>query len=195
MRLEFDEQGYVCCILYGCSTGSCVEYTGLVPTQPEEYKDIDDWADRAQTQAYKLDSNGNLTYDEERAAALQKERTVRDTAGLVVDLLGAATAISTSTNTEFTLYTAEEDGLYGVSFTASWASNADGIRACFLKKPNDTYLAASRVRAGGTGAIQQNVFAYVYLNAGESIKGTVWQNSGASLNLSYYVAQVVKFFM
>lgn len=73
MRLEFDEQGYVCCILYGCSTGNCIEYTGLVPTEPEEYEDIDDWADRAQTQAYKLDNNGNLIYDAERAAALPDE--------------------------------------------------------------------------------------------------------------------------
>lgn len=70
MRLEFDEQGYVCCILYGCLSGSCVEYTGLVPTQPEQYKDIDDWADRAQTQAYKLDAEGNLTYDSGRAEEL-----------------------------------------------------------------------------------------------------------------------------
>lgn len=70
MRLEFDKQGYVCCILYGCESGSCVEYTGLVPTQPEEYKDIDDWADRAQTQAYKLNEEGNLTYDSGRAAEL-----------------------------------------------------------------------------------------------------------------------------
>ena len=70
MRLEFDKQGYVCCILYGCESGSCVEYTGLVPTQPEEYKNIDDWAERAQTQVYKLDEEGNLTYDAERVAEL-----------------------------------------------------------------------------------------------------------------------------
>lgn len=63
MRLEFDAQGYVCCILYGCESGSCVEYTGTVPTQPEKYADIDDWANRAQTQAYYLNDQGNLTYD------------------------------------------------------------------------------------------------------------------------------------
>lgn len=73
MRLEFDEQGYVRCVLYGCYTGHCSEYTGLVPTEPEAYEDIDDWADRAQTQAYKLDSNGNLIYDAARAATLPGE--------------------------------------------------------------------------------------------------------------------------
>lgn len=76
MRLEFDEQGYVCCILYGCSTGSCTEYAGLVPTEPEEYSDIDDWADRAKVQAYKLDTNGNLVYDAAKAATLPGEDDV-----------------------------------------------------------------------------------------------------------------------
>ena len=66
MRLEFDENGYVCCILYGCYSGSCKEYTGTVPTEPEEYSDIDDWADRAQTRAYYLDDKGNLAYDASR---------------------------------------------------------------------------------------------------------------------------------
>ena len=69
MRLEFDKNGYVCCILYGCMSGACVEYTGSVPTQPEEYKDIDDWANRAQTNAYYLDSAGNLAYDSSKAVS------------------------------------------------------------------------------------------------------------------------------
>lgn len=70
MRLEFDEQGYVCCVLYGCSTGSCVDYAGLVPSEPEEYADLDDWADRAEYRAYKLDDEGNLSYDATRAEEL-----------------------------------------------------------------------------------------------------------------------------
>lgn len=76
MRLEFDEQGYVCCVLYGCESGSCTEYTGTVPTQPEEYESIDDWANRAKVQAYKLDASGNLTYDAGRAASLCPEDEV-----------------------------------------------------------------------------------------------------------------------
>lgn len=63
MHLEFDNKGYVCCILYGCHTENCVEYTGKVPTEPEAYADIDDWAERAYTRAYKLDDAGNLVYD------------------------------------------------------------------------------------------------------------------------------------
>lgn len=73
MRFEFDNEGYVCCILCGCTSGSCVEYTGLVPTEPEEYADMDDWADRAQTQAYYLNEQGNLTYDAEYAASIPAE--------------------------------------------------------------------------------------------------------------------------
>lgn len=73
MRLEFDNDGYVCCVLYGCTTGSCTEYTGLVPNEPETFEDIDDWANRAQIQAYKLNDLGNLVYDAERAATLCDE--------------------------------------------------------------------------------------------------------------------------
>lgn len=73
MRLEFDNDGYVCCVLYGCTTGSCTEYTGLIPNEPETFEDIDDWANRAQTQAYKLNDLGNLVYDAERAASLCDE--------------------------------------------------------------------------------------------------------------------------
>lgn len=78
MRFKFDEQGYVRCILYGCTTGSCVEYSGLVPSQPEEYKDMDDWAERAKTQAYYLDTNGNLAYDAELAATIPNEGDLVD---------------------------------------------------------------------------------------------------------------------
>lgn len=90
MRLEFDEQGYVCCILYGCQSGSCVEYTGLVPTQPEEYADMDDWADRAKTQAYYLNDKGNLTYDAERASALPDEDKVSPYTAEMCEMLGIA---------------------------------------------------------------------------------------------------------
>jgi len=76
MRLEFDENGYVCSVLFGCISGSCVEYTGLVPEEPEKYADLDDWADRAQVQAYYLDDLGNLIYDAERAAALPAEDSI-----------------------------------------------------------------------------------------------------------------------
>lgn len=195
MRLEFDEQGYVCCILYGCSTGTCTEYTGTVPNQPEAYADIDDWANRAQTQAYKLGSDGNLVYDAARAASLLPGRSVRDTAELVVDLIDVERSIATNTNVTLTLYTADIAGLYGVSFTVGWQSNTSGIRACILLKPDDTYLSSSRIYAGGSGTIQQNISAYVYLDAGESIKGMVWQNSGSTLSLGLCLAQVVKFTM
>lgn len=76
MRLKFDSAGYVCCVLYGCTTDGCAEYEGAVPTEPEEYTDIDDWADRAKVQAYKLDANGNLIYDASKADALPDENDV-----------------------------------------------------------------------------------------------------------------------
>lgn len=73
MRLKFDSAGYVCCVLYGCTTDGCAEYEGTVPTEPEAYTDIDDWADRAKVQAYYLNSSGNLTYDATVAATIPDE--------------------------------------------------------------------------------------------------------------------------
>ena len=76
MRFEFDDNGYVSCILYGCYTGSCSAYTGRVPSEPEAYEDMDDWANRAKVQAYKLNSSGNLVYDAEKAASIPDENEV-----------------------------------------------------------------------------------------------------------------------
>lgn len=76
MHFEFDANGYVSCILYGCESGSCVEYEGLVPSEPEEYADMDDWADNAKVQAYYLDSDGNLAYDQNKAEVLPAEDEV-----------------------------------------------------------------------------------------------------------------------
>ena len=76
MRFEFDDEGYVSCIFEGCYSGSCTDYEGLAPNEPEEYLDMDDWADGAQTRAYYLDDNGNLAYDAERAASMPGENDV-----------------------------------------------------------------------------------------------------------------------
>lgn len=76
MHFEFDSEGYVKTILYGCYTGSCIEYNGSVPSEPEEYADMDDWADNAKVQAYYLDAKGNLAYDANRAASLCDEDEV-----------------------------------------------------------------------------------------------------------------------
>ncbi len=70
MRIQYDANGYVILILYGCTSAASVEYTGLVPNQPIAYADMEDWAERAKIQAYKLDTQGNLVFDAEKAAAL-----------------------------------------------------------------------------------------------------------------------------
>lgn len=90
MRIEFDEQGYVRCILYGCSTGACIEYTGLVPEEPEKYADIDDWANRALTNAYYLNDAGNLTYDASKAVN-----------EVPVDVTGSYFSVETLTNSRW----------------------------------------------------------------------------------------------
>lgn len=103
MRLEFDENGYVCCVLYGCMSGSCQEYTGIVPTEPEEYADIDDWADRAKVQAYYLDALGNLNYDPVRAASLPAEDEITPYTADECQKLGIAPAKHTHSTEDFDL--------------------------------------------------------------------------------------------
>lgn len=94
MRLKFDSAGYVCCVLYGCTTDGCAEYEGTVPTEPEEYSDIDDWADRAKVQAYKLNTSGNLIYDAEKAATLPNEHDVAPYTDEQLEALGITAAIN-----------------------------------------------------------------------------------------------------
>lgn len=104
----------------------------------------------------------------------------------------SATSVSTSTDKIVTLLTAPVAGLYIVTLTASWASNATGIRACALIDKNKKYLSASRIYAGGTGAIQQNTTGIIYLAKGETVRGLFWQNSGSTINLSYYISQAAR---
>lgn len=94
MHFKFDENGYVCCILYGCMTDSCVEYTGLVPTEPEVYEDMDDWANNAKVQAYYLNDQGNLIYDAERAASLPAEDDIAPYTDEQLEKLGIKDAIA-----------------------------------------------------------------------------------------------------
>lgn len=106
MRFEFDDNGYVCCVLYGCTTGSCVEYAGLVPSEPEEYTDMDDWANRAQIQAYYLDDQGNLVFDAERAVSLPDEGDIvlRPYTEKELEALGIKQAIITEISDNVLLY-------------------------------------------------------------------------------------------
>lgn len=131
MRFEFDENGYVCCIFEGCFSGICVEYEGLVPTEPEEYLDMYDWAERAQTRAYKLNEEGNLIYDAERAEILRAEEE-RGTLG-VVDIIYPVGSIYMTVN----------DVSPEILFGGSW----ERIEDRFL-------LAAGAISAGNTGGAE-----------------------------------------
>lgn len=101
MRFEFDNDGYVCCILYGCYTGSCCEYSGLVPSEPEAYEDMDDWANRAQVQAYYLNDQGNLTYDAEKAASIPAEDDIAPYTDEQLEKLGITAAIQAGVKSMF----------------------------------------------------------------------------------------------
>lgn len=112
---------------------------------------------------------------------------------LITDVRGSAFSVATGTNVYKTLLTAPETGLYVITCTASWASNADGIRALvLLDADGSTYLSASRMYSGGTGAIQQNTAAIVRLEGGQTIQALFWQNSGSEINVSYYICKIAR---
>ena len=112
-----------------------------------------------------------------------------------VNINAQTTAQSVATSTNYTVYTwsADEDGLYGVSFTAYWGSNATGVRAAYIRKTSDNLdVAYDRRFSSGSATIQQNISGYVRLMSGQSIGFYVWHNCGSNLNLNGYLVQVVK---
>lgn len=156
MHLEFDKDGYVCCILYGCTTGSCSEYTGLVPTEPEEYADLDEWADNAQTQAYYLDDNGNLAYDPERAAALcpEDEVVLKRYTSDDVKALGIFDAIYPVGS----LYMSMNDVDPSILFGGTWAKIEDRFLLA-----SGTFAAGEENAAGLSSEVTVNIPAHKHL--------------------------------
>lgn len=126
--------------------------------------------------------------------------SVTDKAG--VEMVGAQMQISTYTGSavtaedsaqlEIVLYTADTAGLYAVSYSASWAGNAKGIRRLLLRDPLGTNLADARMYPGEAGDVSQHLSCYLRLNAGESVTMRAYQNSGGALNIINQTYQVVK---
>lgn len=146
MRFEFDDRGYVSCILYGCTTGNCIEYDGLVPNEPEEYADMDDWADRAKTQAYYLDDKGNLAYDSARAESLcpEDEVVLQKYTHDQMKALGILDAIYPIGS----IYISTDPTSPAELFGGTW----ERIEDRFL-------LAAGKTEAGETGGAESQAFA------------------------------------
>lgn len=69
MRYKTDENNYIINVYFNCHDGACNEYTGTIP---EGYYTLEDWAESATIEAYKI-VNGNLVYDEHREAELQEQ--------------------------------------------------------------------------------------------------------------------------
>lgn len=157
MRLKFDSAGYVCCVLYGCTTDGCAEYEGTVPAEPEEYSDIDDWADHAQVQAYYLDSNGNLAYDATRAAALcpEDEVVLRKYTAEQVKALGIFDAIYPVGS----LYMSMNDVNPSLLFGGTWVQIEDR----FLLAAGSTYSAGSENANGVSKKATVNIPAHKHL--------------------------------
>lgn len=132
MRIEVDANRYVCCVLYGCETGSCFEYTGAIPSG---YSSYDDWANKAKIQAYYLNSYGNLTYDANKAATIPDEDEIEGGTGesgggsLLVDQIYPVGSIYMSVNS------ADPSTLFG----GTW----ERIQDTFLLAAGSSYSAGS----------------------------------------------------
>lgn len=70
MRYELDANGYVLSVYWGCNSGNCTEYEGIVP---EGYDNLTDWSENAIINAYYINEEGNLTLDAERLAELEEQ--------------------------------------------------------------------------------------------------------------------------
>lgn len=176
MHFEFDGQGYVKTILYGCYTGQCIEYTGLVPNEPEQYADIDDWADRAKTQAYYLNSQGNLTYDAAKAESLCAEYEVihKKYTTDQIKAMGIFDAIYPVGS----LYISMNDVSPAVLFGGTWKK----IENRFLLAESSTYPAEST----GGSTQHQHISPNGY-NTGNGLAGMSFSQGSveASINSSF----------
>lgn len=151
MRLQFDSAGYVCCVLYGCTTDGCAEYEGTVPTEPEEYSNIDDWADRAKVQAYKLDASGNLVYDASKASTLPdaNEVILNPYTAEQIKALGIFDAIYPVGSIYLSVNSASPATLFG----GTWVQ----IQDKFLLAAGSTYSAGSE---GGSSSYELKIEAH-----------------------------------
>jgi hypothetical protein len=90
---------------------------------------------------------------------------------------------STSTNTDRLTVPSGKAGKYLVVATANFAGNATGIRQLLLYK-NTTQVAENVISVNGTGGSTNcNIQFFVDLGVGDYMSMSVWQNSGAALNL------------
>ena len=70
MRYELDANGYVSSVYWGCNSGSCKVYTGIVPIG---YDDLNDWSENAIINAYYISEEGDLILDSERLIELEDQ--------------------------------------------------------------------------------------------------------------------------
>lgn len=71
MRYDLDDEGYIFQVYFGCSSGSCIGYSGSVP---DGYDNLEEWyeSNYSTINAWKI-VEGNLFYDSVRASRLEKQ--------------------------------------------------------------------------------------------------------------------------
>ena len=74
MRYKIDNDSYILSVYFNCHTGTCNAYTGTIP---DGYSSLEEWAEKANIQAYKI-VDGNLVYDEERDNELKRQFEIEE---------------------------------------------------------------------------------------------------------------------
>lgn len=69
MRYKIDANGYISDVYFNCHTGTCNEYVGTIP---DGYSSLEEWAEKANIQAYKI-VDDNLVYDENKDNELKRK--------------------------------------------------------------------------------------------------------------------------
>lgn len=129
-----------------CDNKTCTEYKGTIPSG---YSDLDDWVLNANIRAYKINTSGNLIYDEARDESLQKEyancliggnRNLFNNNASVEGAIDSAGNINSSTLSKVTSYIPVKAGQqYKFSYNYETLANEAFRSYCFYDSNKTFY--------------------------------------------------------
>lgn len=100
------------------------------------------------------------------------------------DQAGGAASTQHDTVTNNSRLTALYAGVYAISATIEWATNATGERYVGIRYQGTTDIARQRVQASAAIPITLNVSAHYALAVNEYVEVMVFQTSGGALNVT-----------
>jgi hypothetical protein len=174
MRYILDDSGYiysVSCNYIACDSKDGVEYTGTVP---DGYNSLEEWAARANIRAYKI-VNGNLTYDANRAAALEAEWAKCKSGKNIIMVRPSATYTISATNTTETVPFNQEREKTGTKLSISGSGIKIGSGVSMVKVSLSSVFIPTSA---------ENLMVYIVLN--ETIKRYITATSAGASKYSAF---------